>query len=291
MELVDLKEILHHSLPLFHDAIRDKGIAFDFQLRADRTLVIGAASRLHQIVNNLLSNAIKFTAEKGEIAIALEEHGQDLHLTVRDNGSGIDAEKLERIFQPFEQADRQLAKSQGGLGLGLTIARAIAESHGGQLTAESPGRGRGATFTLQLPLAKEQSRPQTSSPARNLAGAEFKPKILLVDDHADTLRTLASLLRKAGYEVATAESVGQAEPLFSQCDVLITDIGLPDGDGYDLMTRFKAGGGKGGIAISGFGQEEDILRSHRSGFSKHLIKPIDIEVLKAALQALQPVHS
>jgi len=288
LDLVDVREVLRQSLPLFREEANRKSIALDVQINTDRTLVIGAAIRLHQVINNLLGNAIKFTPDHGRIGINLESDDQRLRLSVKDSGCGIDAESLERIFQPFEQGDRSKMKSRAGLGLGLTIARTIAQSHGGRLVAESAGLGHGAIFTLELPLAEQQRRsacaPSTLTKDRVEADDRAKPKILLVEDHSDTLRTFAALLRKAGYPVVTAETICDAESRFSQCDVLVTDLGLPDGNGYDLMARFKANGGTHGIAVSGFGQEEDIARSQRSGFSKHLTKPIDIDELKAALR-------
>ncbi len=289
LDLVDLEEVLRQSVAVFQDEMNDKQIAFDLEVRTDQTLVIGAAIRLHQVTNNLLSNAIKFTPEGGRITGTLSSDNACLRLAIQDTGRGIDAESLERIFQPFEQGDRTAAKARAGLGLGLTIARTIADAHHGRLTAQSAGSGHGAIFTLELPLAEQQRRSKVSVPAgppRPNESDEPKPRLLLVDDHADTLHALAALLRKAGYTVQTAENVLQAGPLLAQAEVLISDIGLPDGSGCDLMRRFKELGGIPGIAITGFGQEEDIARSERAGFSKHLTKPVDIEVLKAALQEL-----
>ena len=140
-----------------------------------------------------------------------------------------------------------------------------------------------------MPLAEQQRRSKRATSAIPRApndSDEPKPRLLLVDDHADTLHALAALLRKAGYTVQTAENAREAGPLLARAEVLISDIGLPDGNGCDLMRRFKELGGLLGIAITGFGQQEDILRSDRAGFSKHLTKPVDIEVLKAALQEL-----
>lgn len=290
--LVDLAVVLRQSLSLFQEGINRKNVALDVQLHTDKTFVVGAEVRLHQVINNLLSNAVKFTPERGRIDIRLEGDAGLLRLSVQDSGCGIDAQSLERIFQPFEQGDRQTAKSRAGLGLGLTIARTIAESHHGRLIAQSAGPGRGAIFTLELPLAQQQQRPASPPPSQNGESDRIKPKILLVEDHADTLQTLALLLRKAGYTVETAENIREAETLLSRCEVLITDIGLPDGNGCDLMTRFKASGGTHGIAISGFGQVDDIARSKRVGFLKHFTKPVDLGALKAAVQEFStPVAS
>jgi signal transduction histidine kinase len=287
LDLVDLGQVLRQSLSVFQDEINQKGIDLDVQLRTDRLIVIGAAIRLHQVINNLLSNAIKYTPANGSILVTLESDGERIRLSVKDSGCGIDAESLERIFQPFEQGDRRTTEPRAGLGLGLTIARTIAESHQGRVIGSSPGRGQGAVFTLELPLAEQQRRTAAPPQTQHFDDDGIKPTLLLVEDHPDTLRTLAALLRKAGYTVETAESIRQAEPLFSRCEVLITDLGLPDGNGYDLMTRFKDQGGTRGIAISGFGQEADIARSGRVGFFKHFTKPIDLNALKSALRELR----
>ena len=286
LALVDLEEVVRQSIPLFQSGIDDKHIDLEFQVLTHRTIVVGATIRLHQVVNNLVNNAIKFTPDGGRIVVKLNGDSRTIRLSVQDNGRGIDPESLERIFQPFEQGDWDTAKSRAGLGLGLTIARTIAESHHGTLTANSAGVGQGAIFVFELPLAEQQdgSRVPTSTEARVDVGRLIKPRILLVEDHTDTLRALASLLRKAGYPVETAENVRQAEPLLVNAEVLVSDIGLPDGSGCDLMLRFKEHGGTHGIAISGFSQKEDIARSEGVGFARHLTKPIDIDVLKAALQ-------
>jgi CheY-like chemotaxis protein len=220
--------------------------------------------------------------------VRLTNEGDKARLSVTDTGCGLDPDSMERIFQPFEQFNRTPEKAYGGLGLGLTIAKALAESHRGTLTAQSAGVGHGATFTLSLPLAEDQSAVNVLREKATPAAAGQKPSVLLVDDHEDTLRTIALLLRRAGYHVVTAQSVTEAEPLLAGAELLISDIGLPDGDGWDLMARFRARGGQAGIAISGFGQEEDFLRSQRAGFAEHLVKPIDFESLRRAVQSLQP---
>ena len=285
LDLVDFREVVEQSLALFQEEVRRKNIALDLRLSAEKTVVIGAAIRLHQVVNNLLSNAVKFTPEQGRIAVALENDRGWLRLSVHDNGSGVHADNLEKIFQPFEQAGRRGAKSRDGLGLGLTIARTIAESHKGTLSAQSDGIGKGTIFVFQLPLAEQQRSSSPPPRTERISIGQSDVTILLVDDHSDTLRTLAFLLGKAGYAVKTAETFEEAETLLARCDILVTDIGLPDGNGWDLMERFKERGGTRGIAITGFGQQEDIARSERVGFARHLIKPIDIDDLKAALHA------
>ena len=251
LNLVDLREVLGKSVPAFQDEITRKNIRLNLRLETARTFVMGASSRLHQILNNLMTNAVKFTPENGEITVELREEKGRIQLSVSDTGCGIEASTIEKIFDPLGQFDRKADNAHGGLGLGLTIARKLAELHGGRLTATSAGLGRGATFTLELPLADAESaelqRPTRA--ARQQSGDQSKPEILLIDDHADTLRTLAFLLRRSGYQVATAQTVGEAEPLLGPKRVLVSDIGLPDGNGWDLMARFKAQGGRPGIAI------------------------------------------
>ena len=286
LAVIDLQEVVAQSISLFQDEIDRKHIELDQHLNAEKTVVLGASIRLHQVVNNLLSNSVKFTPEHGRIVVTLENDASWLRLSIRDNGCGIESDDLDRIFQPFEQADRTRMKSRAGLGLGLTIARTIAESHQGSLFAQSDGVGKGATFVFQLPLAEPQRG--ATPPARTESSSVSQPRhrILLVDDHTDTLRSLAFLLTKAGYTVETAETFEEAEPLLAGCDILVSDIGLPDGTGWDLMERFKARGGTRGIAITGFSQKDDIARSERVGFARHLIKPIDIDDLKAVLRRL-----
>lgn len=286
---VDMRDVVGKSLAMLQDDVRRKAIRLNVKMEAARTNVMGASIRLHQIINNLVTNALKFTPEKGEITVEMREEDGRLAVSVSDTGCGIAADALEQVFEPFEQVNRKSDNAHGGLGLGLTIAKKLAESHGGRLVAESEGIGRGATFTLELPLAEEAAAAQPPRAVGSAGGGvRQKPQILLVDDHADTLRTIALLLRRSGYEVETAQTVTEAESLLDRRKVLISDIGLPDGNGWDLMARFRAQGGRLGIAISGFGQADDLERSRQAGFSQHLVKPVDIETLRNALEALTP---
>ncbi len=285
---VDMRDVVGKSLAMLQDEIRRKNIQLHVRVEAARAVVMGASIRLNQIVNNLVTNAIKFTPDRGEITVELRENDGRLQLSVADTGCGIAPDAIDQVFEPFEQVNRKSENAHGGLGLGLTIAKKLAESHGGRLVATSEGVGRGSTFTLELPLAPEESPAMQQPPQPAVASNQGKPEILLVDDHADTLRTIAFLLRRSGYQVETAQTVGEAEPLLDRRKVLISDIGLPDGNGWDLMARFRAQGGRPGIAISGFGQQDDLERSRQAGFSQHLIKPIDIDTLRSALDALTP---
>jgi len=284
---VDLNKLCHDSVRHAESVATEKGIELTVD-SSPEVIVTGDEARLRQILNNLLSNALRHTVKGGQVRIGITQAPGLARLQVRDDGCGISAENLERIFFPFEQVNRRGTMARAGLGLGLSIAKALAESMGGSLTAESPGLGQGSTFTLELPAGGAVMRPELSPPPAFAREETSKPSLLLVDDHPDTLRALSQVLRRAGYVVQTAESFAQAEPLLIQCDVLISDIDLPDGSGCELMRRFKACGGRIGISVSGFGSEEDIRRTREAGFTHSLIKPIEISQLLKAIREFRP---
>ena len=277
----DFRSVVKHSVEAFTEHFREKNIQLRLDLGLDDSWVMGARVRLHQIVTNLVSNALKFTPANGMIVIQVQSAGDFVRLVVKDNGCGMEPDVIERIFEPFVQGQSKM-QGAGGMGLGLSIAKLLVGLHNGELRALSDGPGRGATFLLDLPRADKPVAPELP---RNLPnGKSPKRRVLIVDDHRDTLRILSAILRKAGYEVDTAESVSQANELLDRAEVLVSDIGLPDGNGCELMKRFKDCYGRSGIAISGFGQPEDLERSRRAGFDHHLVKPIDPQRLKAALE-------
>jgi CheY-like chemotaxis protein len=205
---------------------------------------------------------------------------------VQDNGIGISVEALPRIFDAFEQGGVKVTRQFGGLGLGLAISKSLVELHRGSIRAESAGLGQGSTFIVELPGAETDTvgKAPHFAPAEN--GKQPKMRLLLVEDHHDTARTISRLLRSAGFAVTTATDVASAsaatdgEPF----DVLVSDLGLPDGDGYEIMRRIRALRSMPGIAMSGYGTNEDRRRSHEAGFSEHLVKPIDLPQLIAAIR-------
>jgi two-component system CheB/CheR fusion protein len=201
---------------------------------------------------------------------------------------GIDAETLPKIFNAFEQG----ARSQfGGLGLGLAISKALVETHNGKLTAASPGRDQGATFTASFPVGESSAaNHHTAMPA--VAAARKSMRVLLVEDHEDTNRSLTQLLRRRGYHVQPAHSVkaALAAAAQEQFDVLVSDIGLPDGSGIDLMEKLKSDHPIFGIALTGFGMEDDLRKSHDVGFNHHLVKPVDLNRLDALIQQAEPIR-
>src|SRR6266581_1409420 len=267
-----------------------KKLHVHLNLRADTHNVAADAAKFQQIIWNLLKNAIKFTPEEGEIAISsLNPSPEVLTISMRDTGIGMDPEVMQRIFDPFEQGNRSLERRFGGLGLGLAISKSLAQAHGGTLTAKSDGRDRGSTFLLSM---------QTISPAETLTApvrtrdetSRQGLKILLVDDHQDTCAALEKLLVRRGYLVAATHNMRSAmeAAVRNKFDLLISDVALPDGTGMELMMQLRAISNIPGIAISGFGNNGDIEKSLEAGFSEHLIKPVRLDTLQAAIeQALQ----
>jgi len=291
-EVVDLRQLLAHAIEVCcgvdfgSDRIR---LALELGARDHR--VWADASRLTQVLWNLLHNAVKFTPEGGEVRVRSwdEDDGRTLAVEVADNGIGIDPELLPRIFDAFEQTDRQITRRFGGLGLGLSLSRAIVGMHGGTLAAASPGHDRGSVFTLRLPAGDVPAAAPVSPEKAPEAGAAAPLRLLLVEDHADTAAAMADLLRALGHEVTVAGSVGSAlgaaEARAGRIDLVVSDLGLPDGSGLDLMRELSRRYGLKGVALSGYGMEDDVQRSREAGFSKHLTKPVDLQALRAAILA------
>jgi CheY-like chemotaxis protein len=263
-------------------------------LAADRHQVRGDAARLQQVVWNLLKNAIKFTPAGGAITVATRNDAIGrLVIEVTDTGVGIEPDVLPRIFDAFEQGEVAVARHFGGLGLGLAISKGLVAAHGGTIAAHSAGRNRGATFTVTLETVPSEAptprRPATPTlPSHARAG---RLSILLVEDHADTARALKRLLDGLGYDVRAADSVQAALHLAAQTDfdVLVSDLGLPDGSGLDIMRHLRqsrpgaAAPAPVGIALTGYGMEEDVARSRDAGFAEHITKPVNFDRLQQAI--------
>ncbi len=301
-DLLDLTRIARDKLQLHfvemdaHEAVRNvseickpearaRGIQVHLGLRAGAHFITGDNAKFQQIIWNLLKNAIKFTHDGGEITVSSSNPlPASLRIVVSDNGIGMEQDIIERIFDPFEQGEQSLQRRFGGLGLGLAISKSLALAHGATLIAESQGRGYGSTFTLTL---------NTISPSSVAAKAPAPPathtrtlRILLVDDHQDTCKALERLLIWRGHLVAATHNMRSAMEAAgrNQFDLLISDIALPDGSGMELMSCLRAISGLRGIAISGFGMNGDIEKSLQAGFSEHLIKPVKLEKLEAAIE-------
>ncbi len=286
-EVVDVHAALKDALDSCRAQVQAKRLEVTLDLGAERHHAWADRVRLRRVFACLLDNASRFTPEGGRIRLRTEGDGTGrLRVTVEDTGVGIEPEALGKVFDAFEQAGRTVTRGRGGLGVGLCIARTLVEKHGGTLTAASGGRGKGAAFTLGLSAV-----PVTpAAPAAPDAGPVRTLSILLVEDHEDTLRVIARLLKGLGHAVTTARGVGEALGLASleRFDLLVSDIGLPDGSGLDIMREIRDRHGVRGIALSGFGQDADIARSRDAGFEDHLVKPVDFDVLRTRIEAFAP---
>jgi PAS domain S-box-containing protein len=251
--------------------------------------VDGDATRLAQVLGNLLNNAAKYTPPGGTISLSVEREEAQVVVRVRDTGIGISAEMLPRVFDLFVQAEAPLDRTQAGLGLGLTLARRLTELHGGTLEARSAGLGQGSEFVVRLPALETAPAARDR---RRIVGTSDSPqrRILIVDDNADAAEGLMLALSVSGHEVRAAadgpaalQAVEQFQP-----DVVLLDIGLPGMDGYEVARRIRAATGQRGVvlvALTGYGQPEDIKRAFAAGFDHHLVKPVDPDAILAMLSS------
>ena len=287
LEEVDAHSLLRNALEICQADIDKKSLSLRTDFGAEDVCLEADPARLQQIFWNLIKNSVKFTPKGGRLEIRTRNDDGQLRVQVSDTGIGIDAETLPKIFNAFEQGDRM---QLGGLGLGLAISKALVETHSGTLTAESAGENQGATFTAMFPVAERHAGTNQNA-APPTPAARKSMRVLLVEDHEDTNRSLTQLLRRRGYHVQAAHSVESALAAAAQerFDVLVSDIGLPDGSGIDLMQKLKGDHEIFGIALTGFGMEEDLRRSHDVGFNHHLIKPVDLNRLDALIQQADSV--
>jgi hypothetical protein len=282
-EIVDAHSLLQTAVEICQAEIDRKHLSRSLNLRARNVHMRADPARLQQIFWNLINNAVKFTPSEGKISISTsnDSNGQ-LRVEIADTGLGIEPESLPKIFDAFEQGGRT---QLGGLGLGLAISKALVEAHKGTITPQSAGRNKGSTFTLVFPT-REKAEAQIA-PAASPRLPERQPmRILLVEDHEDTNRSLTNLLRRRGYHVQSALNFESAINLGEkeQFDVLISDLALPDGSGIDLMQKLYSKQPLLGIALTGFGMEDDIRKSYDAGFKHHLVKPIDLNKLDSLIQ-------
>jgi PAS domain S-box-containing protein len=286
-EAVDLCQVVRHALEDEAPPLDRAGLVLRAQVPAEPLWVEGDRVRLAQVVGNLLANAEKFTERGGTVEVSLAREDGAAVLEVADDGIGMDAATLARLFEPFAQADQTLSRSRGGLGLGLALVKGLVALHGGSVEARSEGPGRGARFLVRLPLAAAPDLRPAQRPAGR-AEANSPLRILIIEDHRDTAESLQMLLELDGYAVRVAYDGGPGIAAAREYhpDVVICDIGLPGMDGYQVAERLRqevAGRSALLIAQSGYGQREDIERAHRAGFDRHLTKPIDVEGLRALL--------
>ena len=287
---LDAHELLRACVGFIQPEIEAQGLRLTLGLDAARHWVEADPVRLQQVFWNVLRNAVKFTLQGGEVTLRTADRDELLRVEVVDTGIGIAAADLPKIFDAFQQgAD---GNAFGGLGLGLAITRALVEQHGGRITAQSEGRGLGTTFCVEIPLATSSAANAAVSgdPAKGSAPArQVARRILLVEDHEDTRETLARLLVRRGHQVSPAGSLRAARALAAsgEFDVVISDLGLPDGEGTELLSAFATAARKPvSIALTGYGMEDDIQRTLAAGFVAHLTKPINMADLDRLLSAL-----
>jgi CheY-like chemotaxis protein len=245
-------------------------------------VVNGDETRLAQVLGNLLHNASKFTRAGGQVTVTVGHQRGCAVVHVRDTGVGMKAETLRTIFEPFVQAKQTLARSEGGLGLGLALVKGLVSMHGGEVMARSAGIGRGTEFVVSLPLDRRRS-VRTRPERGDERGAATGRQVLVVDDNHDAAETLAELLKMMGHQVVVAHNgpsalaLAKAEPP----DVVLCDIGLPGMDGYEVARQLRAGGTRAIrlVAVSGYAQPEDVARATEAGFDAHVAKPLDPEEL------------
>ncbi|HYO92107.1 MAG TPA: ATP-binding protein, partial [Pyrinomonadaceae bacterium] len=300
---VDPVALIDNAIEAVRPAAEAKNVRIQKLIDTGAGRLTGDPSRLQQVCWNLLSNAVKFTPKGGRVEMRLERTASHVEISVSDTGQGIGPDFLPFVFDRFRQADSTTTRRHGGLGLGLAIVRHLVELHGGTVRAESAGAGHGATFTVTLPLVSDYQREVTEEIEHALRNDNTSPlecperlddlKILAVDDEADTRDLLYTTLTKCGAEVKTAGSVQEALELFkgSRPDVLISDIGMPDEDGYELIRIVRElpeemGGNVPAVALTAYARAEDRLRALRSGYQMHVAKPVELAELIAVIASL-----
>jgi PAS domain S-box-containing protein len=277
--------IIKNALETAHSAIAAKQLKVASELEAKESHILADCIRLQQVFWNLINNAVKFTPQGGQIAIrTFNDKAGRFHFEITDTGIGIEPQRLASLFQPFEQADSSVTRQFGGLGLGLAISKRLVDLHHGKIEAESRGRSFGATFKVRLDTMPNGSAAIALN--HRIGIKTLKPlRILLVEDHQDTRRTLSRLLTHFGHDVVTAENVEKAIDIMEsdKLDAVLCDIGLPDGSGYEVAAQARAKGNIKAIALTGFGTEQDLERSKEAGFDFHLVKPINFQELQTVL--------
>jgi len=291
-EAVELGAIVSRAVEAARPLHENRHQKLEVDLEGEGAPILGDTTRLVQVVLNLLSNSAKYTPEGGHVWVQARREGHDAVLRVRDDGVGMSPELIPRVFDIFVQGDRSLDRSEGGLGIGLTMVERLVALHGGPVTAHSEGPGKGSEFVVKLPLAAPGSPP----PAGGRPAAPRKARrlrVLVVDDNRDAGESMSLLLGMWGHDVTmahdgtTALAIAERE----QPQVVLLDIGLPGIDGYEVARRIRTQPGGENIAlvaITGYGQAEDKQRAQEAGFALHLVKPIEPEALQRALARFEP---
>jgi signal transduction histidine kinase len=283
---VPLGDVLAQAIETVMPRLKERQQELFVDIPRDPTVLQIDGARLTQVFTNLLGNASKYTGDHGVVRLSVTVDHAVATVTVSDNGTGIGADVLPHIFDLFTQGPRSLARSEGGLGVGLNVVSNLVAMHGGQVVAHSAGLGQGATFTVTLPMSVTASAPVAT--ASVTSSSAHGSTVLLIEDNVDACETLAMLLEFEGHTVSTAHdgAAGLAAALDGNFDVIVCDIGLPGLDGYEVMRRLRAstdGARPFAIALSGYGQAEDRARGFEAGFDHYLVKPVQPDALLAAM--------
>jgi PAS domain S-box-containing protein len=286
-ESTDVHALIEFLIGLSQSEMQNKALKVSLKLNADRHHVFSDAARLQQVLWNVLRNAIKFTENGGNVTITTSNDAdKNIDIAIADNGIGMTPETISKLFVPFEQADRTRNRRYGGLGLGMAISSALVELLEGKLRAESAGLGHGSTFTATFPTADVAAKP--SEPDRMPPTARGKINLLLVEDHAETARALTRLLQNRGYKIESVATIAAGLEAIDRgnYDLLICDLGLPDGTGIELIEKVRKTHKTPAIALTGFGMQEDVDRAQRAGFDVHLTKPVNLQKLEVTMWRL-----
>ena len=288
LENCDAHTIISNAIDTASSAIAAKKLKLSSNLNAKQHHILADCIRLQQVFWNLINNAVKFTHPAGQITIGtFNDDAARFHFEITDNGIGIEPERLASLFRPFEQADASVTRQFGGLGLGLAISKHLVDLHHGTIEADSRGRSFGTTFKVTLDtVVQEDAKAELGSSTRS---KPLRPlRVLLVEDHPDTRRMLSRLLTYFGHQVLTAGNVRSALDIVGsgEIDVLVCDIGLPDGSGYEVILQAQQKRPIRAVALTGFGTDEDLRRSKEAGFDFHLVKPVDVHELQTILDKL-----
>jgi CheY-like chemotaxis protein len=302
---VEPKAVIQSALDTARPAAEAKQITFDVKFDPSVGAITGDANRLQQAVWNLLSNAVKFTPAGGKVSVRLTREDSYVEIMVSDTGKGISPEYLPHVFNRFSQEDYSITRQYGGLGLGLSIVRHVAELHGGSVRAASEGEGRGATFVIRLPMGVGPTAEPRNADSHKLGGHEAPEtarggelpldgaRVLVVDDDADTRQLLKRVLEIHGAAVKTAASAAEALEMIaaSPPDALVADIGMPGEDGYSLMRKIRklpsrSGGTVPALALTAYARPEDRARALTAGFQQYVAKPVEPDELAAVVAEL-----
>ncbi|MDE1184395.1 response regulator [Paraburkholderia sp.] len=286
LETVDVHDVIDSVLELFRSEIQVKQQDVHVDKNAGHHYVLADRARLQQMLWNLIRNAAKFTPDGGHIYVRTRDERMHIQICVEDTGIGIEPEQIGKLFNAFEQGNQNMTRQFGGLGLGLAITKALTDAHGGVVIAQSPGAHCGATFTITLPTAMQpvaQPAPVVVAPVH----PEGALTVLLIEDHEDTADVMAQLIRGLGHEVTVAGRVADAlaATQLATFDLIVSDVGLPDGTGLDFIQAFREHSDAPAVALTGFGTDEDVRRCIEAGFTSHLTKPVNFAQLEQVIES------